>query len=423
MPMTICQQIIVNMVMNNDFIRYFEKQNICNYKFFGLDYRYLDFVRTQYAKNGTVTLGELMGKFADFPCTDLSEVSQDCEFLTYQCKEIYIYNELAKTITEGQQRFPNDGVQFLGMIESKALELRSLAPQQADYDAIVNIEKRQEIYLKTSNDPNAFIPTGFAEIDRLIGGWSRRGGELFEILARMGMGKTWILIYIAVSAWKAGFRVGIVTVEMGKDDLGFRIDTFLSGLSNSALRKGDAVDMAAYNSYVAENKGKSGILIRSKKDFQGHITPSRLKQWIEEANLDMLLLDGIGYVENERLNAAYKSDASTQTDVAEDLMAVSTDTGCPIGVTNQSNRGGSDTTQNPELENARGGDGINIHASFVMSIAYPEDSHQVISLVVKKCRFGAYGLQMQYNWDPDHGYMQSRGDVNQGGAFYGSAAG
>jgi hypothetical protein len=104
-------------------------------------------------------------------------------------------------------------------------------------------------------------------------------------------------------------------------------------------------------------------------------------------------------------------------------MAVSTDTGCPIGVTNQSNRGGSDTTQNPELENARGGDGINIHASFVMSIAYPEDSHQVISLVVKKCRFGAYGLQMQYNWDPDHGYMQSRGDVNQGGAFYGSAAG
>ena len=408
--------------MNNNCIRYFQAQNICNYKFFGLDYRYLDFVLTRYTQYGGVALGELMSKFPQFPCSDLNEVSQDCEFLVYQIKEIFIYNELSKSIEEGQQQFPDDGIQLLGYLENKIVELRGVTPQTADYDVIQNVKSRQDKYLQTCNDPRAFIPTGFAELDKVIGGWSKNG-ELFEILARMGMGKTWILMYIAKSAWEAGFNVGIVSIEMSKEDLGFRIDTLLSGLSNSALRKGEALDMKAYDNYVASMQGRSGILIREKKDFGGHITPSKLKIWVEEKKLDLLLLDGISYIENERLNAAYKSEVSTTTDIAEDLMSMSVETHCAIGVTQQANRSGSDTSRNPELDAARGGDGVNIHATVVMSIAYPEDSHQVVALETKKCRFGPFGQRFLYAWDPDRGYIKSQEDNGgQGGAFFGNNA-
>ena len=405
--------------MNNQCIHYFEAQDICTFKFFGLDYRYLEFVRARYTGYGSITLGELMSQFPDFPCSNLDEVSRDCEFLIYRIKENYIFNELAKSIEEGQQRFPNDGIQLMGFIEDKINDLRNIIPTHTDYDAIKTVGERQEKYLKTANDPNAFIPTGFAEIDALIGGWARTG-ELFSILARLGIGKTWTIIYIAVAAWRAGFRVGIVSIEMAKDAIGFRIDTFLSGISNSALRRGDAVDMKAYNDYVSSMQGREGILIRSRKEFKGHITPGKLKTWIESAHLDLLLLDGIGYIENERLNAAYKSEVATTTDVAEDLMAISVDTGCPIGVTQQANRGGSDTSQNPGVETARGGDGLNIHASLVMSLAYPEDSHQVLQIEIGKGRNCRFGQRFTYAWDPDHGYVQSRNDVQQGGAFFGS---
>ena len=207
--MTVPQQIIINMVMNNDCINYFMAQNVCTYKFFGLDYRYLEFVKTRYAQFGSVVLGELLSQFPDFPCSNLEEVSKDCEYLLYKIKEIYIYNELDRAIQEGQQQFPEDGIQLLGYLESKLSDLRNITPQLAEYDVIKNVAARQEKYVQTSNDPRAFITTGFAEIDQLIGGWSK-AGELFEILARMGMGKTWILMYIAVAAWKAGFKVGIV---------------------------------------------------------------------------------------------------------------------------------------------------------------------------------------------------------------------
>lgn len=416
--MKVTHQIIINMVMNNSCIGYFQSNDVCTYKFFSLEYKYLQFVLTRYLDTGSVTLGELMSSFPDFPASNLNEVSQDCEFLAYQIKEQYVFNELARAIDEGQQKFPNDGIQLMGFIEDKIDELRNVVPTYADYDVLERAKERQQQYIETSHDPRAFIPTGFPEIDQSVGGWSK-SGELVSILARMGMGKTWLLIYSCISAWKAGFRCGYISIEMGKPDIGFRMDTLLSGLSNSALRRGDAVDMSVYNDYIASLEGKSGILLRSKKDFKGHITPSKIRNWIETQHLDIVFLDGISYVENERVNAGFKSDSSTETDVAEDLMSVSTDTHCPIILTHQANRGGADRSINPGLESARGSDGVNINASFVMSIAYPEDSHQVISIEVLKCRYGPFGARYNYTWDPDHGYIQSRGEVNQGGAFYG----
>lgn len=415
--MTVSQQIILHMVQDNTMIATYERSDIFSYKFFTSDFPYLEFVLNRFQISGMVTLGELCVRFPDFP-TDYSGASTDPEFLVYQLKELYVYNQLYAAVQDGQNRFPNDGIQLLGFLEDTIKDLRAVLPVSEEYDLITHARDRYDQYLKTSENPHAFIPTGFAEIDKLIGGWSK-SGELGTFLARMGMGKTWLLIYSCISAWQAGFRCGFISIEMGKEDIGYRVDTILSGLSNSALRRGDAVDMSEYSRYLNMLDGKRGILLRSKRDFQGHITPSAIQNWIKNQHLDIVFIDGISYVENERRNAGNKSEASTITDVAEDLMAVSTDLGCPIIITAQANRGGADTSQNPGLESVRGSDGIGINASFVASIAYPDDTHSVLSLEVLKCRFGAMGGKFNYDWNPNYGYIQSRGEVTTGGAFYG----
>lgn len=418
--MTVGQQIILHMVQNNTMILEYEKADIFNYKYFLTDYNYLTFVLNRNAAAGSVTLGELCIKFPEFP-TDFSGVSQDPEFLIYSLKENYVYNQLYTAVQDGQTRFPNDGIQLMGFLEDTIKSLKEVLPTKREYDLIQEAKARQERYLTRTNDPNAFIPTGFPEIDNLIGGWSR-SGELACVLARMGMGKTWLLIYSCISAWQAGFRCGFLSIEMAADDIGYRMDTVISGLSNSALRRGDAVDMKEYDRYIGMLEGKSGILLRSKKDFGGHITPSSIKAWIRSQNLDIVFLDGISYIENERKNAGQKSDAATATDVSEDLMSVSTDEGCPIVLTQQANRGGADKSQNPGLEHARGSDGVGINASFMGSIAYPDDTHKVLSFEVLKCRFGVVGSKFNYDWDPNYGYIHSRGEVTTpgGGAFYGA---
>lgn len=417
--MTVSQQIILHMAQDNSVIATYERADIFSYKFFTSDYAYLDFLLNRYQASGLVTLGELCVRFPDFP-TDYAGASRDPEFLIYQLKELYVYNQLYTAVQDGQNRFPNDGIQLLGFLEDTIKDLRAVLPIKEEYDLIAHARDRYDQYIATSKNPNAFIPTGFYEIDSLIGGWSK-SGELATFLARMGMGKTWLLIYSCISAWKAGFRCGFISIEMGKEDIGYRVDTVLSGLSNSALRRGDAVDMGEYDKYLNMLDGKNGILLRSKKDFQGHITPSTIQTWIKNQRLDIVFLDGISYVENERRNAGTKSEASTITDVSEDLMAISTDLGCPIVITAQANRGGADTSQNPGLENVRGSDGIGINASFVASVAYPDDTHTVLSLEVLKCRYGVMGGKFNYDWNPNYGYIQSREELSTGGAFFGGS--
>lgn len=417
--MTVSQQIVLHMVQDNSVIIEYERADIFSYKYFTTDYRFLEFTLTRYQSTGVVTLGELCVRFPDFP-TDYSGASQDVEFLVYQLKELYVYNQLYTAVQDGQARFPNDGIQLLGFLEDAIRDLRAILPTTRDYDLITHAADRYNAYLTRTNDPNSFIPTGFPELDKLIGGWSKKDGELAAILARTGIGKTWCLINSCVAAWKAGYRCGFISIEMGPDAVGYRIDTMLSGLSNSALRRGDAVDMRAYNQYLTDVKEKEGILFRTKKDFDGHITPSAIQRWINAQHLDIVFLDGIGYVENERKGAGNKSEASSITDVSEDLMAVSTDTLCPIVLTIQANRGSTiDKSQNPALEHARGSDGVGINASFMASIAYPDDSHQLLRMEVLKCRFGQTIGTYLYDWNPDYGYIESRGDdTPTGGAFF-----
>ena len=423
-PMT--QQAIFRMVLDNRTIADFERANVCSFPYFGLDFQYLTFVLTKYKEKGSVNIGDLVAQYPNLPQLDLDGVSEDVELLIYRIKEKFVYNELKKIMDKANEQYYDDGIQFFSFVENEMSKLRDILPVRSDYDIFRHIKDRYAAYIETRDNPKIFIPTGFPEIDNLIGGWSK-SGELASFLARMGMGKTWVLIKSCISAWEAGFKCGFLSVEMGADNIGLRMDSILSGLSNSALRKGEAVDMSMYDKYVADFSNKSGIIVRSKRDFGGHITPNKIANWISNDKLDVIYLDGIGYVESERINARLKSEASMATDISEDLMSISVDEHCPIVLTQQANRGGADKSANPGLETARGSDGVNINASFVASLAYPDvEKRDVLRLEVLKSRYGRTGAKLDYTWNPDVGIVSFIGDASQantanatGGAYYG----
>lgn len=420
------QQAILRMVLDNTTIPRFERANVCTYQYFGLDFNYLTFVLNRYAEHGVVNIGDLVTQFPNIPQVDLGGVSDDVDFLIYHLKEAYVFKGLADMIETGQHKFGEDSILMLGYFEDCIAKLREIIPTRNAYDVFSQIHARRLAYEETCRNPKTFIPTGFKELDALIGGWSK-SGELASFLARMGMGKTWVLLVSCIAAWKAGFKCGFLSIEMGADNIGFRIDSILSGLSNSALRKGLPVDMTMYNKYEAEYSNKQGIIVRSKRDFGGSITPNKIANWIRNDGLDAVYLDGIGYVESERINARNKSDASLTTDVAEDLMSVSVDERCPIVLTQQANRGGADRSANPGLETARGSDGVNINASFVASLAYPDvEKRDVLRLEVLKSRYGKTGAKLDYSWNPDIGIVNFIGNASQSntanataGAYYG----
>lgn len=430
MILSATKQAILNMVYNNQCIPEFVKANICTYEYFKTDNHILQFVLDKYRKDGIVSVGDLILQFPDFTLCDLADLSTDIEGIIHIIRCDIMYNDFVNTVNNTLARYSGRGdtVQLMRHLYDYLDDQLSRIDPTKTYGIIENAQHRFETYQTKAAKKDRFIPTGFAEIDNLIGGWSRDDGELASFLARMGMGKTWILLQSCTAAWAAGFKCGILSIEMTPESIGTRIDTLLSHLPNIALRRGQAVDMTVYQNYLAEMRTKdlsTDIEVRRKRDFDGHITPTGIENWIRESQLDVLYLDGIGYVESERFNTRNKSESSITTDVSEDLMSISGDLHCPIILTQQANRGGADRSINPGLDNARGSDGVNINASFVASIAHPSaERKELIRLEVLKSRYSRSGLKFDYNWDPNIGIMQYEGEVTASNeksqAFFGN---
>ena len=137
-------------------------------------------------------------------------------------------------------------------------------------------------------------------------------------------------------------------------------------------------------------------------DFDKKITVSKLKNWIKQYKLDMIAIDGITYLTDER-GKNKDNKTTTLTNISEDLMSLSMEMKVPILVVVQANR---DATQDkndnaPELETIRDSDGIAMNASKVLSIKQTKDG--ILKIEIKKQRFGAVGGKLNYQWDINTG--------------------
>ena len=80
------------------------------------------------------------------------------------------------------------------------------------------------------------IPTGFAALDRFLSGWQR--ADLVIIAARPSMGKTSLALGAALSAAHAGYHVGVLSLEMSRQQVGLRLHGMGAPVDVHALKTG-----------------------------------------------------------------------------------------------------------------------------------------------------------------------------------------
>ena len=144
-------------------------------------------------------------------------------------------------------------------------------------------------------------------------------------------------------------------------------------------------------------------MVATPADFARKITVSKLRNFVKEYKLDLLAVDGIKYLTDER---SQRGDNLTMalTNISEDLMELSLELAIPIVVVGQANRSGvaqNEDSGAPELESARDSDGMAANASKVLSIRQKQDN--VLEIAVKKNRFGRVGGRLLYHWSINTG--------------------
>lgn len=339
-----------------------------------------------------------------FPDIELVEVTESDRYLVDSIREEYLFHHAVPIMNHVAELLNTDANAAAEYMLHAVRELRPnytvggeniIADAHSRYDQYVERKSKQEDW---------FFTTGFEELDDMIHGIQREE-ELFVIFARTNQGKSWVLEKICTHIWELGFNVGYISPEMGANSIGYRFDTLYKGFSNRGLMWGkDDVNEKEYHAYIRElSENKNQFVVSTPIDFDRKITISKLKQWVDKYKLDVIAVDGITYMTDERYKRG-DNKTTTLTNISEDLMELSIELRVPVLIVVQSNRTGAvqdDSEGTPDLESIRDSDGIAHNASKVLSLRQTKDG--VLKMEVKKQRFGAVGGKLNYQWEIDTG--------------------
>ena len=180
------------------------------------------------------------------------------------------------------------------------------------------------------------IPTGFLDLDRLLGGLQR--SDLIILAGRPGLGKSTLALNMARHAAGQGALVGLFSMEMSSEQLGFRLLSSEAGVDSHMLRRNMLNDAEQQRSVAAV-----GLL----SDMPLYIDDSPIQTIIEmrgkarrlqiERGLDMLIVD---YLQLVRGNVGSRGDnrVAEMSEISRSLKALARDLDIPVLACSQLSR-------------------------------------------------------------------------------------
>jgi KaiC/GvpD/RAD55 family RecA-like ATPase len=266
----------------------------------------------------------------------LPTVVDGIEFLGKEILERSLHRDLANLSTEMVHALtnstPSAAFDVLRTFVRTQLDQRASNAKLIPFGAMV--EDLKTAYLDAESGKMG-IPTPWPQMNEWTMGWFP--GDLSFFSGRLGTGKTFILLLIAVAARAQGHRVLFISGEMSCIDIGKRAAAITAKLPYSELRRGklSALLKDAYFDFLEKNRTDVGFeIMDASLGFQS----SDIELAIDKTSADLILID-----------ASYRIKASQKTRdrfenmamVADDLKAYAMRYKKPIVATTQLNRASS----------------------------------------------------------------------------------
>ncbi len=148
------------------------------------------------------------------------------------------------------------------------------------------------------------VPTGFTDLDNLLGGLQK--SDLIIVAGRPGMGKTSWLLSVALNASRAKARTAIFSMEMSNEQIVQRLVSAETGIGTQKLRQGQ-LDEREWALFVEATGNLSGVKVYM--DDTPALTPlqmrTKCRRLYSEYGLDLVMVDylqlmnsGMGHGDN-----------------------------------------------------------------------------------------------------------------------------
>ena len=222
----------------------------------------------------------------------------------------------------------------------------------------------------TGKQSEEYIKTGIKSLDKNIIGIPKN--HITVIGAATGQGKTTFAMQLQRNFVEQGLKVGIFSLEMSSNDLLIK--------NISAVTEINSIDIE--NNRLSENDKerikkvnlKTENLIISESGYQ---TPQHIKtvinQWKIQEKIDVIIIDYLTLIKTKIKNERYDLVIG---ELSNDLRIFAKETGIPIIILSQLNRGYSSRPfSRPSLTDLRESGQIEQNAKLILLLYYPHKYH------------------------------------------------
>lgn len=346
-------------------------------------------------------------EFPDFRLLAVDDVEHYCAEVRKRHSAVL----LTETLSNAAEMIHDGEVEkALDIIQRGTVKTYSTIRLHHDSDIIDNweplyqdVQERKEKY---DTEGFAGIPTGFETVDERTGGL--QGGQLGVLAARLGQGKSWSLMRMAVTALMHGKVVQFNALEMHRQEVSKRVHAFLSSsigrniFSNTNLAQGKEIDLVEYNKFLRtlrkELNGSGRLHVADAS--HGQISTMDIESQITRNNPDIVFID---YITLMKMRG--EGDWSSLARLTNELKQLASQYRVPIMVAAQLNRnaaGGKEDMPGPE-DLARG-DSIGQDADLVLFQRLMSD--RALKCQCVKNRHGVGNFKYYCVFDPSHGVLQ-----------------
>lgn len=210
-----------------------------------------------------------------------------------------------------------------------------IGKEEEDLSSIVGRVLDDTEFHMLNPDQTMGIPSGFRDLDDLLGGF--RKTSLYTIAARPGMGKTSLVTCVVLNAAKLKTRIGFFTQEMSREQIVSKMFSIEAGINTTALYNARMSPRDWSNMVqAAGNLSKLPIYV----DDTSRRTPDQIRKislrWINQYGLDMIVVDYLQILSDGGL---YRGDDVAKVSYfADEMKQIAKELNIPVVALSQLNR-------------------------------------------------------------------------------------
>lgn len=344
----------------------------------------LEFVRAHYADHGKIPAAETVERDTGVAIPVLADVLEPTSY--------YIERVRKRALDNLAVEYSNKQVEALdkGNPEAAVESARDLLAQVSKNnltgepigDWTRSVDSHLAEYARIKGHPGGVtgVPTPWPGLNELTQGLNP--GDLWILAARLGRGKTWMLLKMALEAWLAEKNPLIVSMEMPRDRIERRLNAMWARVPYGALRKG-LLGMHVeghFRESLEALREAAPLHIVTRKRAK---TPQDVAILIEQLKPGAVFIDGF-YKMKPSGRGSYRAHWERMVDLIDELQELAQDKETPLLVSTQFNREQTKKSGKGRKKESKGdddagvedlafSDAIAMNADVVLALLWPDE--------------------------------------------------